>query len=394
MLTQRQLFLNHVAQTSPTPLGLEIVRAEGIYLYDSSGKSYMDMISGIAVSSVGHRHPHVLNAIYEQLDKYMHLMVYGEYVQSPQVKLATKIASLLPGLDAVYFVNSGAEAVDGALKLARRATGRKKIFSFKNAYHGSSTGALSLMSDNYFTDPFKPLLPEVYHLPPNDYTSLDLIDDSTAGVFVEIIRGETGAEVVDPEFLKAIRKRCTETGALVIADEIQTGFGRTGSFFAFTPLSFTPDILVLAKGMGGGMPIAAFVAPKSLMQTLTHDPVLGHITTFGGHPVSCAASLATIEVIENLNIEERVPKLEAIIRMQLVHPLIKSISGKGLLLAIDLGNEPTTQKVIANCLKNGVITDWFLFAAHKLRLAPPLTITETELQSACDKILLSLDQSL
>ncbi len=394
MLTQRQLFLNHVAQTSPAPMGLEIVRAEGIYLYDIFGKSYMDMISGIAVSSVGHRHPHVLKAIHQQLDHYMHLMVYGEYVQSPQVKLATKLASLLPGLDAVYFVNSGAEAVDGALKLARRVTGRKKIFSFKNAYHGSSTGALSLMSDPYFTDPFKPLLPEVYHLNNNDWHSLELIDESTAGIFVEIIRGEAGAEVVDPEFLRAIRNRCTETGALFIADEIQTGFGRTGSFFAFTPLSFVPDIIVLAKGMGGGMPIAAFVAAQSLMQTLTHDPILGHITTFGGHPVSCAASLATIEVIEELNSEVKVPQLEAIIRSRLKHPLIKSISGKGLLLALDLGDEITTQKVIANCLKNGIITDWFLFAPHKLRLAPPLTITEEELNNACDKILMSLEQSL
>ncbi len=394
MLTQRQLFLQHVAQTSPAPLALEIVRAEGLYLYDADGKAYMDLISGISVSNVGHRHPAVIKAIQDQLDKYLHLMVYGEYVQSPQVKFAEKLASLIPGLDSVYFVNSGTEAIEGSMKLARRFTGRKKIFSFKDAYHGSTLGALSLMSSPYFTDPFQPLLPEVYHLDSGDFQGLEQIDESTAAVFVEIIRAEVGALPVDPKFLLALRQRCTETGTLFIADEIQTGFGRTGELFAFMTHSFTPDILVLAKGMGGGMPIGAFIANRSLMQSLSDNPVLGHITTFGGHPVSCASGLAALEIILTLDIENRIPKLEAYIRSKLVHPLIKEITGKGLLLALDFGDEKTAQKIIANGFKYGIITDWFLFAAHKLRLAPPLTITDEELTDACNKILKMLDHPL
>jgi acetylornithine/succinyldiaminopimelate/putrescine aminotransferase len=394
MLNQRQLFLHHVAQTSDAPMMLEIVKAEGIYLFDANGNAYMDFISGISVSNVGHRHPRVLKAIHDQLDCYMHLMVYGEYVQHPQVKLATKLASLLPGLDSVYFVNSGSEAVEGALKLARRATGRKKIVSFKNAYHGSTTGALSLMSDEYFTAPFQPLLPDVVHISTGNYNELNTIDSDTAAVFVEYIRGEAGAEEVDPEFLVAIRQRCNETGALFIADEIQTGFGRTGRLFAFTRHSFTPDIIVMAKGMGGGMPLGAFVASRSLMNCLTHDPVLGHITTFGGHPVSCAASLATLETLLEIDLENHVAALESLIRTKLKHPLILGITGKGLLLGVDLGDVPTAQRVIANCIRLQVITDWFLFAPYKMRIAPPVTITLKEMALACDKIIAALELSL
>ena len=389
-LTQRQLFLQHVAQTSPAPLALEIEKAEGVWLFDVDKKKYLDFISGISVSNIGHRHPIVIKAIKDQLDQYMHLMVYGEYVQSPQVKLATKLTKHLRGLDSVYFVNSGAEAVDGALKLARRYTGKKKILSFKKSYHGSTTGALSLMDDPYFTDPFKPLLPEVYHINPHDWRSIDLIDNETAAIFVEIIRGEAGAENVDIEFLEAISAKCKLTNTLFIADEIQTGFGRTGTMFAFTPLSFTPDIIVLAKGMGGGMPIGAFCARNDVMQSLANNPVLGHITTFGGHPVCCASALATLEVLEELDIENRIPYLEKLIREKLVHHAIKSISGKGLLLALELQDDETNQKVIRKCIENGLITDWFLFAPQKLRVSPPLNISDEDVIAGCGIIIESI----
>jgi acetylornithine/succinyldiaminopimelate/putrescine aminotransferase len=317
----------------------------------------------------------------------MHLMVYGEYIQSPQVLLAKKLSEHLHGLDNIYFVNSGAEAIDGALKLARRYTGRKKIFSFKNAYHGSTTGALSLMSNEYFTAPFQPLLPEVYHFNAHDWRILESIDVDTAAIFVELIRGEAGAENVDSDFLEALALRCKETGTLFIADEIQTGFGRTGPMFAFTSHSFVPDIIVMAKGMGGGMPIAAFASRKEIMQSFMDNPILGHITTFGGHPVSCAASIATLEVIEELNTTKRIPYLENLIKSQLKHSTIKNISGKGLLLGLDLGDAQLNFKVIAECIENGLITDWFLFNPGKLRICPPLTITDEEIILGCEIIL-------
>ena len=391
-LSLRQLFLRHVAQTSPAPLALEIEKAEGIYLYGKNGEVYTDLISGISVSNVGHRHPKVLRAIHQQLDKYMHLMVYGEYVQSPQVILAQKLASVVPGLDSVYFVNSGTEAIEGAIKLARRATGRTKIFSFKNAYHGSTTGALSLMSDEYFTTPFRPLLPDVYHLTPNEHTAIQQIDDETAAVFVEIIRGEAGAENTDSAFMHALREQCRSKGALFIADEIQTGFGRTGPFFASQGINIKPDIIVMAKGMGGGMPIGAFMSSRELMSTLSDNPVLGHITTFGGHPVCCAASIATFDIIQELKTEEIIPELETIVRETLVHPAILQISGKGLLLALSFKSQEFAQKVIAECINNGVITDWFLFAPHKLRICPPLTITSEQLLAACTIVLQSIEK--
>jgi acetylornithine/succinyldiaminopimelate/putrescine aminotransferase len=386
-ISQRQLFLQHVAQTSPAPLLLEIERAEGNYLYDIQGKKYLDLISGISVSNIGHRHPSVLAAIHAQLDKYMHLMVYGEYVQSPQVKLASRLSEVIPGFESFYFVNSGTEATEGAIKLARRFTGRKKLLSFKNAYHGSTTGALSLMSDPYFRGPFEPLLQDTAFLEPEDYKSLDNITEETAAVFFEFIRAEVGAIPVSREFAIALRQRCTEKGALLIADEIQTGFGRTGKLFSFQDYECMPDILLMAKGMGGGMPIGAFAARKEIMSSLTHDPVLGHITTFGGHPVSCAASLATLETILLMNPEKQAAEIETIFRKKLVHRCIEGISGKGLLLAADLRTESVNQKVIASCIRKGLITDWFLFAPHKLRIAPPLTLTTDEANRACDIIL-------
>lgn len=374
-------------------MGIEVDRAEGIYIYGSQGERWIDLISGISVSNVGHRHHRVIEAIKSQVDRYMHVMVYGEYIQSPQVRLAERLASLIPGIDSVYLVNSGAEAIEGALKLARRATGRKRIFSFRDAYHGSTTGALSLMSSEYFTAPFKPLLPEVHHLESYSTAVLDRIDTDTAAVFIEIIRAEVGAIPVERDVLNAIQNRCRETGALLVVDEIQTGFGRTGPFLASLAAGIQPDILVLAKGMGGGLPIGAFLASGKLMGTLTNEPVLGHITTFGGNPVCCAASIATFDAVMELDTERTVPEKEAFIRRKLNHPALKGIDGKGLLLALDFEEEELAQRVIKTCVKNGVLTDWFLFAPQKLRLAPPLTITVEELGLACDIILKSIDEA-
>lgn len=388
----RQLFLRHVAQTSPSPLGLEVEKAEGLYLYGTNGEKWLDLISGISVSNVGHRHPKVIEAIHAQLEKYMHLMVYGEYIQSPQVILAQQLASVIPTLDSVYFTNSGTEAIEGSIKLARRFTGSTKIFSFKDAYHGSTTGALSLMSNEYFSVPFHPLLPDVFHLTSGDHQELDKIDSETAAVFVEIIRAEVGAEVVNEQFLHALRKRCTEVGALLVVDEIQTGFGRTGPFFASQGAGIIPDIMVIAKGMGGGMPIGAFISSKKIMDSLSDNPVLGHITTFGGNAVCCAAASATFEIVQSLNTEVHVPVLESVVRKTLVHPAIKSISGKGMLLALVFETEEFAQKVIAACIQKGVITDWFLFAANRLRICPPLNISETELKMACETILAAINE--
>ena len=390
----RSLFLHHLAQTSPAPMGIEVESSEGVYIHGKGGDRWIDLISGISVCNVGHRHPRVVEAIKAQVDRYMHVMVYGEYIQSPQIHLAERLASLVPGLDSVYLVNSGAEAIEGAIKLARRATGRKKLFSFRDAYHGSTTGALSLMSSDYFTEPFKPLLPEVFHFESYSESVLEKIDTDTAAVFIEIIRAEVGAIPVEHTILHAIQKRCRETGALLVVDEIQTGFGRTGPFLASSAAGIEPDILVLAKGMGGGLPIGAFISSGKLMQTLSNEPVLGHITTFGGNPVCCAAALAVFDVVKELDTDKMVPEKEAFIRKKLNHPALRSIDGKGLLLALDFGEEALAQRIIKTCIRNGVLTDWFLFAPHKLRMAPPLTITLEELDSACTIILKSIDEAL
>ena len=328
-ISQRQLFFSHVAQTSPEPLALEIEKAEGVYIFDASGKRYIDFISGISVSNVGHRHPKVIEAIQEQINKHMHVMVYGEFIQSPQVKLAEAISKTLPGnLDSIYFVNSGTEATEGAIKLIKRATGRKKIIAFKNSYHGSTNGALSLMSDEYFSSAYLPLLPNIEFLNPNDETELPKIDSDTAGVFVELIRGEAGAISLDHTFVSKLKSQCEKVGALLVVDEIQSGFGRTGKFWACEHYDLIPDVLLMAKGMGGGMPIGAFAAKHSLMKELSYNPVLGHITTFGGHPVSCMASLATLEVVNEILETTHLQECEALIRSELQHPKIKSIQGK------------------------------------------------------------------
>ena len=388
MLSQRQLFLNHVAQTSETPLALEIIKAEGVYLIDASGKRFLDLISGISVSNVGHRHPKVVAAIKQQVDTYMHLMVYGEYIQSPQVTLAKKISDQLPqNLSAVYFVNSGSEAIEGALKLAKRFTGRTEIISFKNAYHGSSHGSLSIMGNEEFKNAFRPLLPDTNLIEYNAVSSFSHITERTACVVVETIQGEAGAVVPQNDFLKKLSAHCKARGVLLIADEIQCGFGRTGSLFAFEQYGFVPDILCIAKGMGGGMPIGAFISSKEIMYSLTSNPILGHITTFGGHPVCCAAAAATLQVLLEEKLIEGVAAKELLFRTLLKHPKIRSVNGKGLLLSVEFDSYEQNKAIIDSCIQKGVITDWFLFNAHSMRIAPPLTITEGEIKFACTTIL-------
>ncbi|MEP7127575.1 MAG: aminotransferase class III-fold pyridoxal phosphate-dependent enzyme [Chitinophagales bacterium] len=395
MLSERQLFLRHVAQTSDAPMMLEIERAEGIYLYDVNGKAYIDLISGISVSSIGHRHPVVISAIEFQLKKYLHLMVYGEYVQSPQVKYATLLATLLPKkLNTVYFTNSGTEATEGAMKLAKRLTGRTSFVSFHNSYHGHTQGALSIMGNEYWKQAFRPLLPGNQLLHFNELRGLEKITTGTAAVIMEPVQAEAGIILPANDFLKLVRSRCDETGALMILDEIQTGMGRTGTLFCFEHYGIVPDILLTAKAFGGGMPLGAFISSAENMQSLTHDPVLGHLTTFGGHPVSCAAGHAALEVLLKENLMSGVEYRRSLFEKYLTHPAIKSFRSIGLLIALEFEQEVFCKKVIANCIASGVITDWFLFAGNCLRIAPPLTITELEIISACELILHAIQKTI
>jgi acetylornithine/succinyldiaminopimelate/putrescine aminotransferase len=392
MHSNRELFFKHVGQTSPAPLALEIERAEGSCLFGTKGEVYVDLISGISVSNIGHRHPKVVEAIKQQSDRYLHLMVYGEYVQSPQVKLAEKIASLLPdSLNSVYFTNSGAEAIEGALKLAKRITHRAEIVSFRNSYHGSTHGALSIMGSETFKNAFRPLIPGNRMLNYGAVEELSYITEETACVVIEPVQAEAGAVFPDNNFLQRLRKKCNETGTVLIYDEVQTGFGRTGKMFGFEHSETVPDIIVFAKGMGGGMPIGAFVSSQERMLLLTHDPVLGHITTFGGHPVSCAAALATIQVISEAELCKEAARKENIIRNELKHARIKEIRGKGLLLAVVFDSFETNKKIIDKGIEFGVITDWFLFCDYAMRIAPPLNINDDELIESCRKIVKAID---
>jgi acetylornithine/N-succinyldiaminopimelate aminotransferase len=392
MLTLRQLFLNNNAQTTHFPLLLEFERAEGVYMYNSEGKAYIDLISGIGVSNLGHSNPYVINAIKDQVDKYMHLMVYGEYVQTPQVRFAEKLVSILPStLNSVYFTNSGAEAVEGALKLTKRFTGRQQIVAFHNSYHGSTHGALSVMGNEEFKQAYRPLLPGINFISLNNLPDLELITEQTACVILETIQGEAGIRVPDVAYMKALRKRCTKVGALLILDEIQAAFGRTGKLFAFEHFDIVPDILLLAKALGGGMPVGAFVASADVMSAFKENPILGHITTFGGHPVCCAAGLAALEVLLNETLIEQVAGKEAIIRQHLTHPAIKQIRGKGLMLALEFESFELNKKIIDHCIENGVITDWFLHCSNSMRLAPPLIITTEQLINACKIITDAID---
>lgn len=374
---------------------LEITGGEGIYLFDSDGKKYIDMISGISVSNLGHGHPAIKEAIHQQTERYMHTMVLGEYVHTPQVKLAAKLAEVLPSsLESVYFTNSGSEAIEGALKLAKRVTGRSDIVAMNNSYHGSSSGALSLMSDPYFTDKFRPLLPGIRFMDQNDISQVEKkINSHTAAVVLEIVQAESGYNPIDIEFLKAIRSRCDETGTLMILDEIQTGMGRTGELFAFMHYDVIPDILCVAKAFGGGMPLGAFISSRSKMNQLSDEPVLGHITTFGGNPVCTAASLAALETLTDTKIYHEAAKKESLLRELLVHPEIKEITGKGLMLSVRLKSKPFLREVVRRCIEKGLIIDWFLFAEHYLRVAPPLIITEEEIIKACEIIVSSIEEA-
>jgi len=391
MSRSAEYFYRHVAQTSDFPLALEIERAEGSWIYTVQGKKYLDLISGISVCNTGHRHPHVLKAIQQQLDKYLHTMVYGEHIQSPQTLFAQALCSYLPPqLDAVYFTNSGAEAVEGAMKLAKRVTGRSEILSCRNAYHGSTQGALSLMGSEQFKNAYRPLLPMTGLVEFNNLNDLSRITSHTAAIFVEPVQGEAGVVPGRQDYLEALRQRCTETGTLLVFDEIQTGFGRTGRLFAFEHYNVVPDVLLCAKGMGGGMPLGGFVASSARMKLLSREPVLGHITTFGGHPVCCAAGLASLEVLHQEDLIPQVEKKNALFVSLLVHPEIREVRHAGLLLAVEFADEATNQRVIGGCLERGVISDWFLFNSSSLRLAPPLTITEAEIRFACTTILESI----
>jgi len=387
-LNQRELFLKHIAQTSPSPLAFEIARAEGCLLYDINGKEYLDLIGGISVANTGHRHPKVIEAIQKQLDAYLHVMVYGEFVESPQVQYAKLLTEHLPAsLNSVYFTNSGAEAVEGAMKLAKRVTNRTQIIAFKNSYHGSTQGALSIMGDEYWRNAFRPLLPDILHLEYNSFDSLNEITEQTACVIAENVQAEAGIIIPTMEWMQALRKKCTETGVLFVLDEIQAGFGRTGKLWGFEHFDIVPDILLLGKALGGGMPLGAFIADRKLMWALTENPVLGHITTFGGHPVCCSAGLAAMQALLNEGMINEVLQKEKLFRSLLVHPKIKAIRSFGLWMAVEFDSFEICKKVIDTCLSNGLMTDWFLFTPNCLRISPPLTISDEQIKKACNIIL-------
>ncbi len=392
MISNRQLFLSHVAQTSPAPLLLEIERAEGMYMYEANGKKYLDLIAGISVSNLGHSHPEVVNAVKEQAEKYMHLMVYGEFVESPQVKYAKRLTEFLPeNLNNVYFTNSGAEATEGAMKLAKRITGRTQFVSFKNGYHGSTQGALSIMGDEQFKRKFRPLLPDTLQLKYGNETELEKISCRTAAVILEPIQAESGITIPSKSFIQNLRVRCNEVGALLILDEAQTGLGRTGKMFAFEHYGIVPDILLLAKALGGGMPLGAFISSKEIMDSLSQNPVLGHITTFGGHPVCCAAGLAAFEVLLKENLTQQVEAKGKLFEELLVHPKLKSKRRIGLMMALEFENFEQNKRIIDRCIESGVLTDWFLFSPECMRIAPPLIISDDEIHMACSTILKSID---
>ena len=391
-MTDRELFYRHLGLPSFYPMGLEIEKAEGIYLYATSGERFIDLVSGIAVSNTGHRHPKVLEAIRDQLDKYLHLNVYGEFIQSQQVRLAERLASLLPEkLDSVYFVNSGSEAIEGALKLAKRFTGRTEIISFIDSYHGSTHGSLSILGNETLKNAFRPLLPDVRLIEFNNYCHLEKISTRTACVVIELVQAEAGINPVEEYFLRQLKKRCARDGVLIIVDDVQMGMGRTGKLFSFEHYDFVPDILVLAKALGAGMPLGAFIAPKKMMDTLAYNPELGHITTFGGHPVSCAAALAGLEVLLSDGLISQVEeKGKKFVEKLSAHPSIAEIRRAGLALGIDLAMPDKRAALMEAAMKQGLIIDWYLFKPATFRIAPPLTITDEEIELASSKLLAAL----
>jgi acetylornithine/succinyldiaminopimelate/putrescine aminotransferase len=392
-MTDRELFYRHLGLPSFYPMGLEFEKAEGIYLYSSTGKAFIDLVSGIAVSNTGHRHPKVLEAIRDQLDKYLHLNVYGEFIQSPQVHLAKRLTGLLPEkLDAVYFVNSGSEAIEGALKLAKRFTGRTEIISFIDSYHGSTHGSLSILGNEGLKNAYRPLLPDTRLIEFNNYCHLEKISTRTACVVIELVQAEAGIVHVEEFFLRQLKKRCARDGVMIIVDDVQMGMGRTGKLFSFEHFDFVPDILVLAKALGAGMPLGAFIAQKKVMDTLAYNPELGHITTFGGHPVSCAAALAGLDVLLS---EGLIPPVEEKGRLFVEkltgHPAIAEIRRAGLALGVDLVQPEKRAQLMEAALQHGLIIDWYLFKPATFRIAPPLTITEAEIEMASRKLKEALD---
>lgn len=392
-MTNRQLFLQHVAQTSQAPLAIEMVRASGCKLWDADGKEYIDLIAGISVCNVGHTHPAIIQAATSQMEKHMHLMVYGELVQSTQVQFAQLLTKHLPAsLNAVYFTSSGSEATEGAMKLAKKVTGRPHMLAFHNSYHGSTQGALSVMGSEYWRNAFRPLLPGITHADYGSEEALEWITEDTACVIAETIQAEAGVNEPALCWMKALREKCTATGTLLILDEIQCGFGRNGTLWAFEQYGIVPDVLLLGKALGGGMPLGAFVADKNLMWQLTDQPVLGHITTFGGHPVCCATGMAAMEVLLQENLVAHVRQKEALFISLLEHPLIRSVRSKGLMMAVAFESFEQNKKIIDGCIAKGLMTDWFLFASHCMRIAPPLTISEEEIRQACNIILDVLDE--
>jgi len=393
MRSNRQLFFEYLGQTSDSPLAIEIERASGCWLYSPDGKSWLDLISGVSVSNVGHNNQVVIEAVKKQLDRHMHLMVYGELIQDPQVKLAEFLCSLLPdGLDSVFYTNSGSEAVEGALKLARRYTARSEIISFRNAYHGSTMGAMSVTGNESLKRAFRPLIPAVRHIDFNDFDSPGVISEETACVIAEPVQSEAGVILPDKGFLEELRRSCTESGALLIFDEIQTGFGRTGQLFAMESFGVVPDIVLFAKGFGGGMPLGAFVSSNRIMSSLSSSPSLGHITTFGGHPVSCSAALASLKYITANRLFSNALTMEDVFRKNLDHRLIKDLRGRGLLLAMELESAEIVKKVISIAMEKGLLTDWFLFNDRSIRICPPLVINSEEAEYACGILLESMNE--
>lgn len=392
MISRKELFFRHLAQTSPSPPALEIAGAEGTYIIDASGKKYLDLISGISVSSLGHGNVEIRKAIHQQIDNHLHIMVYGEYVISPQVELVSQLAACLPdSLQNIFLTNSGTEATEGAMKLAKRYTGRSGFISFRNSYHGSTQGALSICGNEELKSAYRPLLPDHRILDFNNTGHLDFITENTAAVFIEPIQAEAGIIVPENGFLEKVRKKCTEKKALLVFDEIQTGMGRTGKLFAFEHDHVVPDILLLGKAFGGGMPLGAFISSSEIMRSLTKDPALGHLTTTGGHPACCAAAVASLRILKSTEIIESIPEKEKLFKSLLKNKKISSVRGRGLLLAIEFENEMVNQKVIQRCFENGLLTDWFLFAPHCLRIAPPLIISSEEIKTACSAILESIN---
>ena len=394
MSNDAQSFYKHIAQTSDDPMGLEIEKAEGCHLYTGDGKKFTDLISGIAVSSLGHRHPNVIKAIKEQLEKHLHVMVYGEFIQAPQSRFAQLLCEHLPeNLDRVYLVNSGTESVEGALKLAKKYTGRQKFVAFNNSYHGDTHGSLSVTGRDVYRDPYKPLLPNVHFAGFNNLDELDIIDDETAAVILEPIQGEGGVILADPEWLKEVRKRCDETGALLIFDEIQTGFFRTGTLFAFQHYNVVPDILCLAKAMGGGMPMGAFVSSSENFEVFKHDPPLNHVTTFGGHPVSCAAAYANLKTLLAGNFASKAAEIEDAAREILQGKDILEVRGRGAMLGLQLRDAELTQKVVKECFERGIILGWTLHSNSLIRIAPPLIIDQELLRESFEIILETVESN-